>query len=339
MAKGLFDKLADKLSGSDFLGWYGETLTKQELWFVKLFGRKGKTLGNIYVPKDDGGTTEIDVVYITQKGIFVIESKNYSGWIFGDENDSQWTAMLANKQKNRFYNPIKQNRTHIKWLGKLVGDEVPLFSIIVFSERCELKKVSIYSSDVRVIKRDYLYGTIRSIWNETPDKLDEARVSEIYTELKKLSKADQSVKEAHVNAIKEKYQKSEPLNEAVTESAEERVDEICTDEECPAVESSDESVAEIKSESDNNDSIAQTEDIETEAQISAPAEPVKKTDAEIEKEYRDLFKAVVAESGMLCPKCGGQLVLRTARRGARAGNQFYGCSNYPNCRFIRNTSE
>ena len=38
----------------------------------------------------------------------------------------------------------------------------------------------------------------------------------------------------------------------------------------------------------------------------------------------------------VCPKCGGALVLREARRGAQVGNKFYGCSNYPKCRHIAN---
>ena len=42
------------------------------------------------------------------------------------------------------------------------------------------------------------------------------------------------------------------------------------------------------------------------------------------------------EMRLICPKCGKQLVLRTARRGANAGRQFYGCSNFPKCRFIMN---
>ena len=98
------------------------------------FGRKGYVLRNIYVPKNNGETSEIDVVFITQKGIFVIESKNYSGWIFGDEKSAYWTAMLPDKSKNRFYNPIKQNSTHIKWLGQYLQNSVPLFSVIAFSE-------------------------------------------------------------------------------------------------------------------------------------------------------------------------------------------------------------
>jgi restriction system protein len=36
-----------------------------------------------------------------------------------------------------------------------------------------------------------------------------------------------------------------------------------------------------------------------------------------------------------CPKCGGDLVLRTVNRGERAGQQFYGCGKYPTCRFMR----
>lgn len=34
---------------------------------------------------------------------------------------------------------------------------------------------------------------------------------------------------------------------------------------------------------------------------------------------------------VICPKCGAPMVLRTARIGANAGNQFYGCSRYPDC--------
>jgi predicted RNA-binding Zn-ribbon protein involved in translation (DUF1610 family) len=39
---------------------------------------------------------------------------------------------------------------------------------------------------------------------------------------------------------------------------------------------------------------------------------------------------------LLCPRCGGQLILRTAKKGDNAGNQFYGCSNFPKCRYIQN---
>ena len=45
---------------------------------------------------------------------------------------------------------------------------------------------------------------------------------------------------------------------------------------------------------------------------------------------------VKEEDNLVCPRCGGQLVLRTAKKGKKAGNQFYGCSSFPKCRYIRN---
>jgi len=41
-----------------------------------------------------------------------------------------------------------------------------------------------------------------------------------------------------------------------------------------------------------------------------------------------------SDGAPLCPKCGARMVLRTARRGANAGQQFYGCPNYPQCKTI-----
>lgn len=254
MAKGLIDTLFDSIFDEKWVGKRGEKLTERELKLVNLFGRKGKTLRNLYIPKEDGQTSEIDVVYITQKGIFVFESKNYSGWIFGDESGMYWTASLPNGQKNRFYNPVKQNRTHIKWLGQYVGEGIPLFSIVVFSERCELKKVTVNSTDIKVIKRDSVYSTVRCIWNETEDALTEDQVQVLYDRLTTLTNADESVKLAHIKNIEQmKEQRRENENS-------------------------------VKS--------------------------------------------------MVCPQCGRKLVLRTAKKGAKQGSQFYGCSGFPNCRYI-----
>ena len=47
-------------------------------------------------------------------------------------------------------------------------------------------------------------------------------------------------------------------------------------------------------------------------------------------------KPVPEANDLVCPRCGGQLVLRTAKKGENAGNQFYGCSNFPKCRFVKN---
>lgn len=213
------DKLYDALGGDKLTGKLGELYTAKELKYVQLFGRKGRILRNVYVPKDNGETSEIDLLYITQKGIFVFESKNYSGWIFGDEKGQKWTMMLPNKEKHSFYNPVKQNQTHIKWLRNYIGENIPLFSIIVFSERCELKKITIVRQDVKVIKRDLTYAAVRDIWDKNEDRLSDEEVENLYIKLRNLTKVSKETKEKHIQNIKDKYgdsgKKSERQEEPV----------------------------------------------------------------------------------------------------------------------------
>lgn len=248
-------------------GPLGESLTARTLKHVQMFGRDGMILRNLYFPKDNGETSEIDLLFITQKGIFVIESKNYSGWIFGSDKDQYWTQMLPNKQKNRFYNPIKQNQTHIKWLQNYLNEEIPVYSLIVFSERCELKQIEIGTEHTAVCKRDELYGTIRYVWKRMEDALSEEQTALIYEKLKPLTNADEALKQAHIDTIRNKYQ-PEP-------------------KELPA------------------------------------AKTVPASD----------------ESSRICPRCGAALVLRTVKKGDRAGKEFYGCSAFPKCRYIQNIPE
>lgn len=276
----LIDSILDSIFDDEWVGKRGEKLTERELKWVRLFGRKGKILRNVYIPKDNGETSEIDVVYITQKGIFVIESKNFSGWIFGDDKSAYWTESLPNGKKNRFYSPVKQNETHMRWLGKYLESlnykSVPLFSLIVFSERCELKKMTIEREDVRVIKRDRLYANIRDMWDKLGDSVSLEDVESITSELKKLTNQPKSVKQAHINDINKKYSKTEKASE--TKSAKKK-------------------------------DIIEEKTVETE------------------------------ERKFTCPKCGGELILRVAKRGDNAGKKFYGCKNYPKCRYIYNIEE
>lgn len=83
MAKSILDSLVDGIVDSvcdaDWLGRRGEKLAARELNLVRLFRRNGKVLRNVNLPKDDGETTEIGLLFITIRGINVLESKNYSG--------------------------------------------------------------------------------------------------------------------------------------------------------------------------------------------------------------------------------------------------------------------
>jgi restriction system protein len=90
-------------------------------------------LNNVTISFQDG-TTQIDHILISTKGIFVIETKHYSGWIFGSEKSNQWTQVIY-RIKNRFQNPIHQNYRHVKAIQQLL-DFLPkehIHSIVVFS--------------------------------------------------------------------------------------------------------------------------------------------------------------------------------------------------------------
>ena len=299
MAKPLFETLLDEIFDTIFnhgdenqrLGSYGEKLTARKLKMMRFFGYEGRILMNAYIPKADGTTSEIDVLFVTEKGIFVIESKNYSGWIFGSEGQFKWTASLPNGQKNRFYNPISQNKNHIKWLSGYLSEDIPLFSIIVFSERCELKKLTITSPEVKVVKRDSLTAAVRRIWKDSPSVLDENKVERIYQRLLPLTNKTEAEKNAHVENIKSRIDKQTP-RKPVPQPAHR-----------PAPTKADGPSYSAKTDEQANNKKTPPEKMST-----APA----------------------------CPICASPMVLRYARRGERAGKQFWGCSAYPKCHGIVN---
>jgi hypothetical protein len=135
-------------------GKYGEYLIYKSL--RKFEERGGKFLFNAIIPKKNGETTEVDVILICTKGLFVFESKNYSGWIFGNEAHKNWTQTLpkgwkGDCHKERFYNPIMQNAAHIKHLRNIIGQDRLVHSIIVFSDSCTLKNITVSNSNVNVI--------------------------------------------------------------------------------------------------------------------------------------------------------------------------------------------
>lgn len=185
------------------MGEYGEDLSEEELKLLNRFGKKGRILRNVYIPKGNGQTTEIDLIYITQKGVFVLESKNYSGWIFGNENEKLWTATFPNGEKRRFYNPVMQNQNHIKWLKQYIGTKLPCYSIIVFSERCELKKITVNTVGIGVVKRNRLFSLLSDNWDRFPDYFTDAIISEVFNKLKGCANVDEETKQKHLTDIQD----------------------------------------------------------------------------------------------------------------------------------------
>lgn len=219
----------------------GEAQIAWDFESLNYCGYRGYILRNVYVPYREK-VTEIDVLYITTKGIIVVESKNYSGYIFGSDNQRQWICTLSAGRKHKFYNPIWQNQTHIKALQEYLGG-VRAFSFVVFGRNCQLMNLTYDPGNVCICKEDEFKRAVKFVLDCSPDIYTLDVVETMYNRLLPLTYVTEEVKMRHIESVR----------------------------------------------------------------------------AAID----------------ICPRCGGRLVIRTARQGRNAGRQFYGCSNYPSCRFTR----
>ena len=119
------------LKSASFKGWFGEKLVSRKA-ALRLPQGDYFPYDNVTIP-DGTGTTQIDHIYVSRFGVFVIETKNMSGWIFGRADQPQWTQSIY-KKKHRFQNPIRQNFKHLKMLeGLLQLPASKLHSVIVFT--------------------------------------------------------------------------------------------------------------------------------------------------------------------------------------------------------------
>lgn len=222
-------------------GGFGEYLTEYAMEHGNIPGRR-TVFRNVLVPRTTGPTSEseLDVLMLHDTGVYVMESKNYSGWIFGSEGQRQWAQTFDNGHKERFYNPIIQNRSHVRALSAHLGmPEDVFYSYIVFSERCELRKVPNDTDTYRILRRHHLVKVLRNDIAKRERIFDDARFDELQAILAGLKSASTS---------------------------------------------------------------------------EAKAEHVE--------------QAQRVKAGEVCPRCGGELVLRTGRYG-----EFMGCSNYPRCHY------
>ncbi|RMD68992.1 MAG: nuclease [Bacteroidetes bacterium] len=113
-----------------FKGVMGELIVR--LSAKLLLNRKDyHVINNVTIPTEDG-TTQIDHIIVSRFGVFVVETKNMRGWIFGGAKQKQWTQQIF-KTKHRFQNPLHQNFKHTKTLEQSLGlDPSKIFSVVVF---------------------------------------------------------------------------------------------------------------------------------------------------------------------------------------------------------------
>lgn len=236
------------MSTAGFKGWLGEAV----LFLAKKIALDGdvyQDVNNVTIPTSNG-TTQIDHIIVSRYGVFVIETKNMEGWIFGSEAQPRWTQSFR-KSKFQFQNPLHQNYRHIKALEEFLALPTEMFhSVVCFvGATCELKT----ALPANVI-RGGPFGYIKA---KTAVLLPDEQVLKI------------------VQAIKSGMRPKGFLGLSTSETKREHLASL-----------------------------------------------------------KDRHASITT-----CPKCGGKLVLRTARSGANAGQQFYGCEKYPVCRHTRHLED
>lgn len=167
-------------------GETGELITAQMLDRVRGYKRM---LHHVYVFKTDGGgISEIDLVMIHEKGIIVIENKNYKGYIYGAEDDLYWSQVYGKREKRSFYNPVKQNQSHIRHLKRLldshIQNPVPYLSVITFNNGGKLKKIRVNADTAVVTSSRKVRKCIRKRLRWKPRVLNKNQVDDIYYFLK-----------------------------------------------------------------------------------------------------------------------------------------------------------
>lgn len=152
---------------------------------------------DLYLPRPDGqGTAQIDHVVVSSFGIFVIETKNYKGWIFGSEKQRQWTQQIYRK-KSRFQNPLHQNLLHVRALMAFLGlPENRFRPVVSFIGDTEFKTVM----PPNVLNR----GLLPWIKNHTATLLDHSAWQQAASRLDELNRSTDRKAAArnHLAAIK-----------------------------------------------------------------------------------------------------------------------------------------
>ena len=148
-----------------FKGLIGEVMVNIA---IKLFLNKEDyfPIRNITLPTEDG-TTQIDHIIVSKYGLFVIETKNMKGWIFGNPNQPTWTQKIY-KHTSKFQNPLHQNYKHTKTLESSLGINCnQIHSVIVFVGDCTFKtdmpdNVTYAGGFIRFVKskRDIVFSPI-----------------------------------------------------------------------------------------------------------------------------------------------------------------------------------
>lgn len=148
-----------------------------------------------------GHTIQIDHVVVSPYGVFVIETKNFRGDIYGTFGDKRWVQVFQGK-KHRFYSPIRQNFRHAVALSDICGIKTnKIYSVIVFVGRCELHLKDVNNTVLSKVLQEY-------ILNFQEQRLSNGDVEYVCRRLKRKNITSKYIRRSHqiyANNIKNKY--------------------------------------------------------------------------------------------------------------------------------------
>ncbi len=174
------------------LGWLGEHWAKQEL--KKLPSDKYKVLNDVLL-KNGERTCQIDHIVVSPYGIFVIETKQYNGRIYGGKYDKHWIRYGKRNQKMFYENPIRQNYGHCMMVKELLNlDDSSVYNIACITSRYVYPKIRHDGEFTRN------FTIIDRILSYTEPKLE--NYEQIFEYLKSQNIKDKAIRKAHIKNIK-----------------------------------------------------------------------------------------------------------------------------------------
>lgn len=103
-----------------------------------------REINNLILVDNYGNSHQIDHIEIRENGIFCIETKNYSGYIFGSSNQRYWTQCLSKNRKYRILNPLFQNNTHVREIERVLHNKYKVNSLVVMVQN-NANKINAYN--------------------------------------------------------------------------------------------------------------------------------------------------------------------------------------------------
>ena len=336
---------------SSFKGILGETVINVAMW-LKLEKDVYHRLNNITLPLTNGGSTQIDHVIVSVYGIFVIETKNYKGWIFGNEKQRQWTQVVMGR-KYKFQNPLRQNYLHIKTLSDLLDLEMSYFhSMIAFIGECELKTRDelpehvltsgmasyIKKKQDKILTEDEVQSIVEQIENNRfskswrTNRQHKAYLKDKHSQPNKPSdkplNSHRNIKPVVKPVLKSASREVAKSREVMRWSGQTELEHVDT----PIVAASRDQLI-------NPPNLANIQ-LTNEDMVFLTPFAILEPEPEITEHsgVKQVDNHAVSLETPACPNCHGEMVQRVAKRGTRQGQAFYSCLQFPKCRGVVNTN-